>query len=587
MVKKQSRRGSNAAAKSVSAAAATAADSADVPRPPLTATTTAVTAHAALQSALERLDAIAREAHTYTQQARQAKLEREANGNSAAAVAPSAASTQGHKRPRVEEVTSAAATAALAAAQTSSRLDVFAVTSALQYQTLCCAVATFGLQLLPSLEDISKRVTLAVLTPALSTPEAWETFAVLCSTYRAGMAQAVNEVVESLLREPGVLLIDAPQLVPAWYAKTHIHVWPGACATNAATVALGGLLAFAEEQKMRDASAADSTSASFSPMLHLARVHTDRVARKLRALMEVVYAVGDYVPASSLQQLALRHAMEVMEGGVLPCYRGTAESGEDNVAAFKATDAENNSSASASEHSRPSEGVLRWRVPPAWHAVCVQLLEAFLFTIRPAVPAQLLVSAARVIDVVSGRLHRGVPTLSHGTPWNKKNDGERGGVRAETQDPSLRQNSEVLTAPPLPVTHAVSAAVVRLGHVLHLLHHPVVLAPYQPPQLTMEKAKLRVWSVAAATTTAKPNSAEAEESQSVTATSSGGITAPVLTAAAAAVVQGQREVAVPAERKKAPEVKPAPVTRHSAPPVVARREATEDEDDIPDIVLDD
>ncbi|KPI89558.1 hypothetical protein ABL78_1326 [Leptomonas seymouri] len=585
--------------RNASASSAHTADAAEPSQALLAASTTAMTAQETLHSVLERLDAIAQEAHVYTQQMKHAELHCVSSPEVATAAASSSSSStaKAHKRPRDGEASSigeqSKAQVRSDASPSSSRLDVFAVTSALQYQALCTAVAAFGLQLLPSLEDIAKRVTLAVLTPALSTPEAWEALAMLCATYRAGMAQAVNEVLESLLRESGVLLLDAPQLVPAWYAETYVHVLPSGCAANTATAALGGLLAFVEDQRMRDA------SSESSPTLRLARVYTDRVARKLRALVDILYAVGEYVPSSTLQQVALRHVMEVVEGGLLPCYWSASEAGEETVATFK-TEA-----ATAATSSGSAQRVLRWRVPPAWHAVCLQLLEAFILTIRPVVPAQLLVSASHVMNVVSGRLHRGVPVLSHEDPSSRSESS--GGKEAAM---------EHQFAVPLPVSHAVNAAVVRLGHVLYLLRHPVVLAPYQPPQLTLEKAKWRVWSVdtetAASTAVADvsvdvastPASAVAEHTQAPVQAAAPAVHAqapPTLAAAAATSTAQSMPISAPAVERKQPVVKPAPAAQPTAAPaappqqqqpapaakVALQRNAEEEEDDIPDVVLDD
>ncbi|KPA78170.1 hypothetical protein ABB37_06342 [Leptomonas pyrrhocoris] len=592
--------------RSANAAAAHTADATVSARPLLIASTTVVTAQEALQTALERLDAIAQEAHVYTRQLKQAEL---SNGNSApAAATPTAFSASSsstvppHKRPRedgddITDSKAAQAVVVTAASLSNSRLDVFAATSTLQYRTLCTAVAAFGLQLLPSLEDVSKRVTLAVLTPALSTPEAWETFAMLCTTYRAGMAHPVNEIMESLLREPGVLLLDAPQLVPAWYAETYVHVLPGGCAANTTTATFGGLLSFAEDQKVRD------TSSESAPVQHLVRVHTDRAARKLCALVDIIYAAGGYVPSSTLQQMALRHVMEVVESGVLPCYRSASESGEETVAVFHTSSAAAPTTPSTSGHAEASsEGaqhVLRWRVPPAWHAVCLQLLEAFIFTIHPAVPAQLLVAVSHIMNVVSARLHRGVPVLCDDDA-------------PSTEEPNEGATKETM-APPLPVSHAVNAAVVRLGHVLHLLQHPVVLAPYQPPQLTLEKAKRRVWSVDTEATASTPTAtavAVVEQKDASPPTSAQTAAAvpvapvqapPTLGAAPVTAAAPPTPSSAPSVERTQLAVKPTPAVPPAATPAApsqqpspaskvtahSRQNEEEENEDIPDVVLED
>lgn len=550
------------------------ADAADSARPLLMASSTATTARDALQPALERLDAIAQEAHVYTQQLKQ---QQQQSGEDSA-------QTSSLKRPR-DEAGDGRDAAGSGTAPAASRLDVFAVTTALEYRNLCATVAACGLQLLPSLADVAKRVSLAVLTPALSTPEAWETMAMLCTTYRAGMSHAVGELLDSLLREPGVLLLDAPQLVPAWYAEAFVHVLPNACAANTLTASYGGLLAFAEDQRMRASSAVDGNEASVSSVARMARAQTDRVARKLQALVSMIYAVGEYVAAATLQQVALRHTMEVVEGGLLPCYVSASEAGVENVATFKAS-----ATAGATAPST-SSSALHWRVPPAWHAACLQLLEAFLFTIRPALPAQLLVSASRVVTLVTGRLHRGLPVY-RGTSATAG--------AAEADDGAAKD------APPLPVSHDVSSAVVRLSYVLHILRHPAVFAPFQPAQLTLEKAKRRVWSAEAA---------PAEESSGSTAETRVADVTPVPTAPAAVVVPA--EVAKPAPVVEAtaasvslptpsvtptapaaaakvaapaavPPARPAAVTTTAASaPVRPMAAVVEEDDDIPDIDMDD
>ncbi|CAG9573329.1 conserved hypothetical protein [Leishmania major strain Friedlin] len=537
-------------------------------RPVFAASTRTATAEEVLHAALEQLDSIAQEAHVYTQQLKAAEL------NGAAAEATSPPFKRARDDPASGETRLAASTAAKG-----SRLDVFAAMSALQYQALCAAVAACGLQLLPSLEEILKRVALAVLTPWLSTPEAWETLAMLCTTYRAGAAHALTELLESLLREPGVLLLDAPQLVPAWYAEAVVHVLPSAMASNAATAALGGLLTLAEDQQLREESAE-----SVQQAVH---IHTERTARKLRALVDMLYAAGGYVPTATLQQMALRHAMEVVEGGVLPCYLSEQEYSEafNTASTFPGTAAAAASSSSfvgaaATAGDSTSAAVLRWSVPAAWHAVSLQLLEAFLFTCRPGLPAQLLVTATRAINVLAARLHRGVPLLSTSQDPNSTAD--------PNQDRSKKATSVAL--PLLPATVAVGAAVVRLGHVLQLLRHPVVLPPLQPAQLVVEKAKRRTFvsvEPAAAPVTSAPAAPAAPPAETVAAPSARVTTTPppqqqpqpVVPTVAAPAVAPAPTAALPRTPQQQP-VKPAPPPQ---PPAVV----DSPDDDIPDIVMDD
>ncbi|KAG5505689.1 hypothetical protein JKF63_05024 [Porcisia hertigi] len=538
-------------------------------RPVFSASMRTTTGQEALHAALNQLDSIAQEAHTYTQQLTASAL---------SDVAPEATQPP-LKRARDKLVNGEARLTALPVAK-ASRLDVLAAMSAPHYQALCAAVATYGLQLLPSLEDILKRMALAVQTPCLSTPEAWETLAVLCTTYRAGAAHALTELLESLLREPGVFMLDAPQLVPAWYAETFVHVLPTAMASNATTAALGGLLTFAEDQKLRECSTDSSQQA--------ARIHTDRTERKLRALVDMLYAAGEYVPASTLQQTALRHVMEVVEGGVLPCYLSEPEYSEvfNTASAIPGTATATDSTTAA---------VLRWRVPAAWHAVSLQLLEAFLFTCHPSLPAQLLVTTTRTTNVLAARLHRGVPLLSAAE--------EHCSATVPSQDGNKKASPTPL--PPLPVTAAVGAAVVHLGHVLQLLRHPVVLPPLQPAQLTVEKAKQRMFVLAepaAAPSTPTPAVPAEPSKEAVAALEAPVMSTPLAPTAAppAAVdVEVPADCVVPAVvlpsasaspptpalKSAAPVVpRPAPQPRKSMPPPAVVDDA---DGEIPDIVMDD
>ncbi|GET88286.1 hypothetical protein, conserved [Leishmania tarentolae] len=541
-------------------------------RPVFVASTHTATAEEALHVALQQLDSIAQEAHVYIQQRKAATL----NGPEVEGASPP------FKRARDDSAGSEARLTAFAAAK-GSRLDVFAAMSTLQYQALCATVAAYGLQLLPSLEEILKRVVLAVLTPWLSTPEAWETLAMLCTTYRAGAAHALTELLESLLREPGVLLLDAPQLVPAWYAETFVHVMPSAMASNAAAAALGGLLTLAEDQRLREESAESSQQA--------VHIHTERTARKLRALADMLYASGGYVPTATLQQMGLRHAMEVVEAGVLPCYLSEQEYSEafSTASAFPGTAAAASSSfvgATAMAGNSTSAAVLRWRVPAAWHAVSLQLLEAFLFTCRPGFPAQLLVTTTRAINVLAARLHRGVPHLSALKDPNSTADPNQEGCKKAT--------SVALTL--LPVPAAVGAAVVRLGHVMQLLCHPVVLPPFQPVQLVVEKAKRRTFVLAesaAAAVTSAPAAPSTPPVETVTAPSARATTPPppqhqprpvASTAAAPAAVLPP----TPASESTSPlEVRPAPQSVKPTPPPQPPAVVDGTDDDIPDIVMDD
>ncbi|AYU78518.1 hypothetical protein LdCL_210010500 [Leishmania donovani] len=546
----------NARSASVSAAATDggAAPADGGLRPVFAASTRTATAEEVLHAALEQLDSIAQEAHVYTQQLKAAAL------NCAAAEVTSPPFKRARDDPAGGEVGLTASTAAKG-----SRLDVFAAMSALQYQALCAAVAAYGLQLLPSLEEILKRVALAVLTPWLSTPEAWETLAMLCTTYRAGAAHVLAELLESLLREPGVLLLDAPQLVPAWYAEAVVHVLPSAMASNAATAALGGLLTLAEDQQLREESAESVQQA--------AHIHTERTARKLRALVDMLYAAGGYVPQATLQQMALRHAMEVVEGGVLPCYLSEQEYSEafSTASTFPGTAAAGDSTGAA---------VLRWNVPAAWHAVSLQLLEAFLFACRPGLPAQLLVTATRAINVLAARLHRGVPLLSTSQDPNS--------TAGPSQDRSKK--ATLVALPLLPVTAAVGAAVVRLGHVLQLLRHPVVLPPFQPAQLVVEKAKRRTFVLtepAAAPVTSAPAAPAAPPAETVAAPSTRVAMAPPPQQQPRPVAPTvAAPAAVPAPAADLPRT-PAPQPVKPAPPPQPPAVVDSADDDIPDIVMDD
>ncbi|KAK7200186.1 hypothetical protein NESM_000069500 [Novymonas esmeraldas] len=535
----------------------------------LAASTHTATAHETLHATLEQLDTIAQEAHTYTQQLKASAVNSAADAGAATTTSPPLKRLR--DEPASSPTRSGAAAAAAAAAVRGSRLDVFAATSALHYQTLCTAVAACGLQLLPSLEEILKRVALAVLTPSLSTPEAWETLAMLCTTYRAGAAHAVAEVLEALLREPGVFLLDAAPLVPTWYAEALVHA-PASTAANTATAALGGLLAFAEDQRLHEASA--------EALQQAVRIHGERAARKLLALVDMLYAAGGYVPAATLQQAALRHVMEVVEGGLLPCYGTQAECSDAPASPGTAAAAAGGEmvDGGGGAGGGAAAGALRWRVPAVWHAACLQLVEVFLVTCRPAVPAQLLVTATRTITTISARLHRGVPLLAAE---------ETSATTAHTTSP-----------PPLPVTSAVGAVVVRLGHVLHLLRHPAVLPPFQPAQLVVERAKRRVFTAAetspAVATAAPaapapaPATATAAAAVVVVATPNGAEVrpppqpVPPAAAAAPALAPANATTAPPAV-STAPAPRPAP--RRPPPPV--RRPADDADDDIPDVVMDD
>lgn len=321
-------------------------------------------------------------------------------------------------------------------------LSVYAAMAAPHFEAISRTVALYGLQLLPSLDDILKRVAIAVSTPHLSSAEAWQALATLSLAYRAGTTTVVAEVMEALLREDGMLLLDAPQFVARGPAALQPRTAGGATATANST---------SRSSSSTTNNAADATTISEASRVASAAAAA-RVAAMLESLCTTLYATGPFLPSVLLQQFAGRLAVEVIDQALLCC---------DTSDGWK----------TAQENPRGNSacGV----VPAAWRAPCLHLLEACIFLCRPAVPAALVATVSRAISSFTGHLHRGVPLLASSAAAS-----EEEAVHAAVGGPA-----EYL---------AVMEAVVRLGHTLQLLRHPVVLPLFVAPQMTaVERVRCR------------------------------------------------------------------------------------------------
>lgn len=479
----------------------------------------ATTAKAVLQAALDGLDAVSIESQHHQRKLRAAHPSED--GVTEVVATATSGDVVGMKRSR---------SAAEVAQQPDRTDEVYAAMSCGHYETICTAVAAFGLQLLPSLDDIIRRVGLAVATPLLASAESWETAAMICTYYRAGSLRLLEELLEMLLREPGVFLLDAGCVVPACLSVTS----SGCRTTNSA--------------------------ANMSPMPADVIVYEHRVRRKLQALCQMLLATGPCLPPAKLQQVALRIATEVVEQGIL------AHRQDDEASHLAASPPHGGTTAAVP--------LLRWRVPVTWQADCLHLLRTLLLVCKP-IPSEVSVCAMRVVQEVMASLHRG-SVVRPAT------------ASAPDQDATTaREESSVSTDPLLPKFSSrrdLLVAAVELQAALCVWRHPAVATQYTVPQPVVERIKRRVF-VVDDTPHPTPTTVGGMECSAVSTPS------PVASVAAphraGADVVAQAPVVPPPEPgpvATAPSQRPPPTRQHCTP--VAPTILSE-ADDLPDIDMTD
>lgn len=510
-----------------------------------------------LGHALSSLDEVAQESHR--------RRQRQALNTAACAASTAAAAAASRKRGREED--GDAATAAPAAPSSSSLSGVYAAMALPYYETIETAVAAYGLQLLPVLHEVVRRVGLAASTPALASPESWETAAMLCAYFGAGpAARMVEELLEGLVRARGVFFFDAPCVTGEESAAAAAASGGN---SNGDGQQLLARLSLAEVRgdiaQGKDAAATTSSNSNSNAQQHQQRAKAlEAAARKLAALAGMLTAVGPYVPSALLQRAALRFTQEVVEGGILSLDAAVA-------AAIAATPHGQQGGAAAAERAAAARGQqsrIFWRVPAACQAPCLEVLDALLML--RGMPAELAVCAGRTVAEVMASLGRGAlvcPPPSTITNINTNQGKENGSEKAATASGGgtwEAAEAQCSLWPSFVLYRTVVAAAVRVRQTLSLLRHPAAVPHYRPPTYAEERvaSKILVAAPAVVMEEVRP--------------SANGIAAAVVVVATAAAAAPQQSVGVhPAMATPLPrsdpvvaaveEKKPAPVIVTAAP----------------------
>lgn len=279
-----------------------------------------------------------------------------------------------------------------------------------------------GLQVLPALNEITRRLLTLIASSLLSSAEVWEVCAFVTVYYGIGTANMVQEIVDFLLREPGVLLLDCPCIVQPVITETF-------------------LLSLPPEQPSKAFPDGDRFG-----------VAMERTERKLRALRLMLAASGEGLESNSLRQFAFRFLHEIVEDGMLP----SKDTETDDVQ--RAANALQTTALQSPQQNRVQR--LRWRIPSEWKTECILMLDTLLKLIRP-VDLDMLSCASSLINETYAAAHRGMLQLP-----------------THLLGPSdMQLHGQVL--PTAHVGPSILAAVLELRHTLQLLRHPPLIASHR------------------------------------------------------------------------------------------------------------
>ncbi|EAN97569.1 hypothetical protein, conserved [Trypanosoma cruzi] len=304
--------------------------------------------------------------------------------------------------------------------------DFFAAMAEPHLYTLRSLVVTYGVQLAPSLDAIARRVLLAVASPGIASAASWELAALLGTYFRAGAVRVLEELMELLLNERPPFLLAAPCVVG----------WTGA-ATEAPSVGEGDgdvSTPVAEDEKEEE--------------------NTSKVLRSLRALEELLFAVGPYMNASMMQRATLRFAQEVVMEGILDAPPSSLPADNRKHLGGKKGNSNNNNSndSGLQQQQRTVASSTVFLVEEALQPLFVDLLTSFLLLCRP-LPGVVSACVVRVLKELPAR------------PITMRN---------------CRENQNLLRS------------ISRLSATFTALRHPHALPFYLPPIDIVEKPTRRV-----------------------------------------------------------------------------------------------
>lgn len=330
--------------------------------------------------------------------------------------------------------------------------DLFTASLVLPLQQIARAISAYGSQLLPVIHEISSRLLRLVSSPLLACAEAWECCARLCLYYGVGAVPILREVMDFVLREPGVLLLDCPCCVTPELME--YLVW---CATLSSVK--GG-----HSTTPPLSFAAHSFSKSQDDMDAL----LEQTERKLRSLRLMVTTAGDAVDLHTMQQFALRFSQEIIQDGILPLpCRNSDLQMTMNFFQDHRTDSGNSNTSSNTVR-------VQWRIPSEWKAECVLFLDTLLGALRPT-DMELLRSATLLVQALYANLQRGLEMI----PSNC--------LHTYRESPG-----ETLSYPE--VGASTLAAVAQLQRTLFLMRHPPLLPSKSvPTPIVLEERKKRIF----------------------------------------------------------------------------------------------
>lgn len=330
--------------------------------------------------------------------------------------------------------------------------DLFTAALLLPLQQIAYAISTYGSQLLPAIHEISSRLLRLVSSPLLACAEAWESCARLCLYYGVGAVPVLREVLDFVLREPGVLLLDCPCCVTPELME--YLMW---CAT------------------LSSGNGRHSTSPPLSVAAHSFTKSQDdmdalleQTERKLRSLRLMVTAAGDAVDLLTMQQFAFRFSQEIIQDGILPlpCKNSDLQM---TMNVFQGNRAEAGNGNLLANNVR-----VQWRIPSEWKAECVLLLDTLLGALRPT-DMDLLRSATLLVQTLYAHLQRGSEMI----PSNC--------LHTCRESPG-----ETLSYPEIGAS--TLAAVAQLQRTLFLMRHPPLLPSKSIPlSIVLEERKKRIF----------------------------------------------------------------------------------------------
>nr|CCC93433.1 conserved hypothetical protein [Trypanosoma congolense IL3000] len=233
--------------------------------------------------------------------------------------------------------------------------SVFAVMTEPHFRALKTIVMLYGVQLMPSLDAILRRVLLCMSSPALVSSESWELAAMLGTYFRAGATRLLEEVLLLFLSEKNTFVLGSPCMViegTGGKGNENDHGAPGI--------------------DNRKQWAVEGWTYEYST-----------THRNLRAFEELLTALGPFVATATMQRTLLRYTQEVVVYGLLSSQAATDQSGR------KPRDGKE-------EHQQQQREPEERGVDASLKPQCIDLLTSLLVICRP-LPSNAAACAVRAV----------------------------------------------------------------------------------------------------------------------------------------------------------------------------------------------